>query len=54
MAHLTSWQADIVKRQFSRFPFMFDWPGRLGERKDSYRQSNNGARAKRRMGNDDA
>jgi hypothetical protein len=36
LAHLTSWQADVM-RQFNRFPFMFDWPGRLREIRDSHK-----------------
>jgi SAM-dependent methyltransferase len=36
LAHLTSWQAEAM-RQFNRFPFMFDWPGRLREIRNSYR-----------------
>jgi len=29
LAHLKAWQAEVMMHQFSRFPFMFDWPGRL-------------------------
>ncbi len=36
LAHLMSWQAEAM-RQFNRFPFMFDWPGRLQEIRDSYK-----------------
>jgi hypothetical protein len=38
LVHLQSWQAQAMM-QFNRFPFMFEWHGRLGDIANAYRES---------------
>ena len=34
-------------RHFNRFPFMFDWPGRLKDIRDAYKESKKSSETKR-------
>jgi len=39
LTHLKKWQAEVMMKQFRRYPFMFDWGGPLKQVADAYRES---------------
>jgi hypothetical protein len=47
LAHLRARQAEAM-RQFNRFSFMFDWPGRLKDIRDAYLENKRSSETKRR------